>query len=384
MDKSSKNRVAGLPIWLVAVLCGMIILMTLVISFLVLLHLDIIRCVPADEPAVATPTAVVTEPPTPEPVAETTPLIVTPNPELPEPTVTPEPTEEPTPKPTPEPTPEPKATKKPDSFTFGGKKIKTGTTKINGKSLGINGKKNKLTHIKKSEVKDLVDLCPDLEELILDYCYMDDYTPLANLTKLRKLQLSSCGEGGGNAIKSIDWVKGLTELRSLNLVHNNISDTKALSGLKKLTYLNISDNPLEDEDLEPIGDLTNLETLYLYDLKKITDVQPLSSLSKLTFLHIGRNSKLKNIKPLTDLKKLAELRINRTNVSDISYFDKFAALKKLDLGKCPILFHDYYNLENCAKLRKIVLEQGDNDASLAIDDMINNGYPFEISYNWSD
>ncbi|MBQ6077033.1 MAG: leucine-rich repeat domain-containing protein [Clostridia bacterium] len=381
MDKSKKSGIAGVPLWLILVLCCTIILMTLVISFLVLLHLDIVRCVPAEAPAAeATPSPVVTEPPTEAPTEEPTPLIITPNPELPEPTATPEPTEEPTPKPT----EAPKATKKPDSFTFGGKKIKTGTTKINGKSLGINGKKNKLKHIKKDEVKDLVELCPDLEELILDYCYMDDYTPLGDLTKLRKLQLSSCGAGGGNAIKNIDWLEDLTELRSLNLVHNNISDTTALAALKKLTYLNLGDNPLEDEDLEPIGYLTNLETLYLYDLKKITDVQPLTSLTKLTFLHIGRNSKLKNVKPLTALKKLTQLRVNRTNISDISYFDQFPALKKLDIGKCPILFHDYYNLQTCSHLRKIVLEQGDNDASLAIDDMINNGYPFEISYNWSD
>ena len=381
MDKSKKSGIAGVPLWLILVLCCTIILMTLVISFLVLLHLDIVRCIPAEAPAAeATPSPVVTEPPTEAPTEEPTPLIITPNPELPEPTATPEPTEEPTPKPT----EAPKATKKPDSFTFGGKKIKTGTTKINGKSLGINGKKNKLKHIKKDEVKDLVELCPDLEELILDYCYMDDYTPLGDLTKLRKLQLSSCGAGGGNAIKNIDWLEDLTELRSLNLVHNNISDTTALAALKKLTYLNLGDNPLEDEDLEPIAYLTNLETLYLYDLKKITDVQPLTSLTKLTFLHIGRNSKLKNVKPLTALKKLANLRLNYTNVSDISYFKNFEALKKLDLGRCPILLHDYYNLQDCKKLRKIVLEQGDDDASLAIDDMINNGYPFEISYNWTE
>ena len=176
----------------------------------------------------------------------------------------------------------------------------------------------------------------------------------------------------------------LTELSSLNLVHNEISDTIPLEDLQKLTYLNISDNPLEDEDLEPIGELKNLETLYLYSLKKVTDVQPLASLSKLTFLHIGRNSKLKNVKPLTALKKLANLRLNYTNVSDISYFKNFEALKKLDLGRCPILLHDYYNLQDCKKLRKIVLEQGDDDASLAIDDMINNGYPFEILYNWTE
>ena len=383
MENKRKTAFAGVPLWLVIVLCSVIIAMTVAIAFLVLLHLDIIRCVPVDQPiAEATPSPEPTIAPTEKPEV----LVITPNPALPEPTVTPEPTEAPTEAPTEKPTekPTPKPTAKPDSFTFGGKTVKTGTTKINGKSLGINGKSGKPKHIKKEEMQNLIELCPDLEELVLDYCYMDDYAPLGRLRKLRKLQLSSCGTGSGKAIENIAWVDDLTELRTLNLVHNKIDDTTALEDLQKLTYLNLGDNPLTDEDLEPIGELKNLETLYLYDLKKITDVSPLASLSKLKFLHIGRNSKLKSVKPLTGLKKLENLRVNRTNISDNSYFKNFPALKKLDLGKCPILFLDYYKLEDCAKLRKIVLEQGDDDAALAIDDMINNGYPFEILYNWTE
>ena len=383
MDKSSKTRVAGIPIWLVAVLCGMIILMTLAISFLVLLHLDIIRCVPVDEPAEATPTAVVTEPPTAEPVAETTPLIITPNPELPEPTVTPEPTEEPTPKPTPEPSPTPKATKKPDSFTFGGKKIKTGTTKINGKSLGINGKSSKLTRITAEEVANLVALCPDLTELVLDYCYMDDYAPLAGLKKLQKLQLSSCGVNGGNAIRNIDWVAGMTDLRSLNFAHNEISDTTALKGLTKLTYLSLGYNELTDDGIKPLGNLTKLETLYLNNQKKITDVSPLKTLEKLTFLHLGNNSKLETVKPLTALKKLVYLRLNKTKVSDLSYFGGFEALKKLDLSKCTIKVKSVRALRDCKKLEYIVLDMGDSDLYYAVlDDLINEGYPVHFLYEW--
>ena len=381
-----RSRKSGIPLWLMLVLCGVIVVMALAISFMVLSRLDIIRCVPIKKAdAAATPAPVQPaatnggEQPAQQTDAPSGLIIITPDPALPEPIVTPEPTEEPTPKPTEVPT----ATPVPDSFTFGGKNVKVGATKINGKSLGINGKKNKLTHITDYEVEDLLALCPALEELELEYCYMDDYTPLGKLTKLRKLQLSNCNSGGGgNAVKDIDWVENLTELRSLNFSYNKIDDTTAIGNLTRLTYLNLGSNPLENEDMEPLSNLKNLEKLLLYDMKRVTDVQPLSKLSKLKFLNIGRNSRLKNIKPLTKLKKLSELRIYHTNISDISYFKNFAALKKLDLGKCPILFLDYYYLEDCAKLRKIVLEKGDEDAALAIDDMINNGYPFEISYDW--
>ena len=378
---SKKRAENGIPIWLVLVLGGLIILLTIVLLVFVLMYRGNMRCESRKDPvAVASPAPTEqTQPiapedpssePTPQPIGE-----VTPAPLTPEPIVTAEPTEEPTPAPTPV----------PDAFPFGGKTVKIGATSVIGSKLGINGKAKNPTHITEEEVENLVKFCPDLEELVLDYCYMDDYEPLGNLDQLRKLQLSHCGSGSGNAITDIDWLQDLTSLRSLNLKENEISDTKPLQDLTKLTYLNLGGNPLTDEDLEPIGNLKNLTELQLYDMKKITDVQPLSNLSKLTVLNIGRNSRLKNIKPLTKLKKLKTLRIYHTNISDISYFKNFAALKELDLSKCPILFSDYYYLEDCAKLRTIVLEaKYDSDASLAIDDMINNGYPFEIKYTKYD
>ena len=317
---------------------------------------------PSELPTLA-PTAEPTEKPTEEPTAE--------------------PTEEPTPGPTAEPTPKPTAV--PDWFMFGGKKIKTGTTKIDGKSLGINGKNKKLKHIPDEEVEDLVALCPDLEELLLEYCYMDDYAPLGGLTKLRKLELVNCNEGKGNAVGDISWLKDLTELRLLNLRNNEIVDTSVLEGLTKLTHLYLSQNPLTDEDLVPIGKLVNLEQLSLYDLKKITDVQPLSKLTKLTFLHIGHNSKLKNVKPLTSLKNLVYLRLNYTKVSDLSNFGKLTSLKKIDLSKCPIDATTVKNLQGCKKLEKIVLEMSDYDLYNAVlDDLIGEGYPVHFLYNWTE
>jgi hypothetical protein len=396
--KSGKRTI---PLWLVLVLCGIILIMFAIIILLMLYtnsnRSDPVSALPSGtvsaeidpaktpdhqeiqpgstEPEVtAGPTAEPTAVPTAEPTAVPTA----------EPTA--EPTKEPTPEPTAEPTKEPtaKPTSKPDSFLFGGKKVKTGATKVNGKSLGINGKKNKLKHITEKEVEDLVNLCPDLEELNLDYCYMDDYTPLGKLVKLRKLHLTSCGVGQGNAIEDISWLENLTQLRTLDLAHNNISDTEVLAGLTRLTFLNIGDNPLTDEDLVPIGELTNLNTLYLYDLKRIEDVEPLSNLSKLTFLHIGYNSKLKDVKPLTALKKLEYLRLHHTKVSSLSDFGKLTSLKKLDLGKCPIKSSTVPNLKGCTKLETIVLEMGDMDLYNAVLELINEGYPLHFSYNWSD
>ena len=298
-----------------------------------------------------------------------------------EPTATPSPT--PTPPPTPTPTPTP--TPKPDSFQFGGQTVKTGTKKIDGSSLGITGTKNAQTRISADEVKNLVELCPDLEELVLDYCSMDDYAPLGKLTKLRTLQLSSCGVGDGNAVKDISWIKNLVELRSLTLVHNEISDTTALEGLKNLNYLNLGDNPLTDKCLTSIGKLTNLQTLHLYSIKAITDVKPLANLTKLTFLHLGNCSKLQNVKPLTALTKLEYLRLYKTKVKDLTDFGKLTSLKKLDLSRCPIDTKTIKNLKSCKNLKHIVIEMSDVAIYNAVlNDLINEGHKVLFLYHWND
>ncbi len=405
MEQKSGSPKSGrrIPLWLLLVLCGVLLVMTLAIAFLVLLHLDIIRCVPVDAPQAEATAVPAANTPLPDPVIPGDPVPVGSTTEPPAPvdpqtqtaapdttetaapaTDAPAITEAPTAVPTPEPTAEPTATPIPDSFLFGGKQIKTGTTKIDGKKLGINGKKNKLTHIPENEVNDLVTLCPDLEELDLEYCFMDDYTPLGGLVKLRTLKLTYCGAGGGNAIKDIGWAKNLTELRTLSFSHNSIEDTAPLAGLTKLTYLHLAGNPLENEDLEPIGKLTNLETLYLYDLKKITDVSPLAKLKKLTFLHIGHNSKLKSVKALGKLTKLKYLRLNSTKVADLSYIGNFSALKKLDLEKCPIDTNTVSHLKDCKKLEKVVIDMGDYELYNAILDLFEDGWQLHFLYNWTE
>ena len=395
MEKQVKKRKRlSLP---TAILIGASAIVLTLIGGFVLLWFEVIKpdrearinaAISAEPVPSGQPVTDETEPPgspsiiaieTPAPTAELPEIMTAAPTEVP----TDAPTEVPTEAPTPKPTPTLKPTSVPDSFTFGGKTIKSGTKKIDGSKLGINGKSSKLCHITAEEVESLVALCPDLEELSLDYCYMDDYEPLGALTKLKTLKLRRCNENGkGNPIEDIDWVEDLKALTYLHLGHNEISDLQPLEKLKNLTRLNLSYNDLEDEDLESLSELTDLNELSLYGLSKLTDVSPLASLTKLTYLHLGYNKKLKNIKPLTELPKLKSLRINKSSISDISYFKNFPALQRLDISGCPILFHDYYHLEDCKKLKLIVLDQKDTDASLAIDDMINNGFGVEILYDW--
>ena len=394
-----KTGKSGVPVWVVIALICVIVTMAVSLCLILLPRCYTIRCERVTDPsAEATPAAntatqepeAPTEAPTAEPAGETV-ATVTEAPEEPteEPTEapTPEPTEEPTPEPTPTPTPEPTPTPSPtpvpEYFMFGGKQVKTGSKVLRGKELGVDGKSGSPNHIPKEDVEMLVLLCPDLEELELDYVSLQDYTPLGKLTKLRDMQLSSCGTGDGNAVKDISWVKGLTALTKLSFVHNKVSDTTPLEALTNLTYLNMGDNPLTNKSLDSIGKLTNLRELYLYSIKTISDVTPLGKLSKLTYLHLGNVKKLENVKPLTALTKLEKLRIHKTAVKDLTGFGKLTALKKLDLSGLKIKTSTISELKSCKKLDTIVIEMGDVDTYNAVlDQLINNGYPVHFSYKW--
>ena len=95
MEHSENRRKRrGIPLWLMFILIAVILIMTIAILFLVLLRLDVIRCVPSDPktPVAQTSPAVSPNDPTEHPAN-----IPTPEPsviETPEPAVSETPTEQ--------------------------------------------------------------------------------------------------------------------------------------------------------------------------------------------------------------------------------------------------------------------------------------------------
>ena len=275
----------------------------------------------------------------------------------------------------------------PSTFMFGGAELQSGTAAIDPDTVGINGVKvvgtrKSIKHITREEVEALVKLCPNIRKLDLDYCYLDDYTPLAKLTGLTSLSLMTCGnaEGGGRKLVDIDWIASLTNLRQLNLCHNDIDDIRAIAGLEQLEYLNLADNDLDDRQLEYLSGLYNLRELDLYQLPKLTDVSPLAKLTNLEYLHLGQDRSIKTVKPLTGLKYLKKLRLNGTNVTDISYFKEFKALQYVDLSDCSRKASQYYALENCQCLIAVTISDASDDVKSVFGDM----GPIELWLKWGD
>ena len=96
-----------------------------------------------------------------------------------------------------------------------------------------------------------------------------------------------------------------------------------VSGIEKLTNLQtlfLSDNKITD--IGPLSGLTKLTELYLgggeCDVNNVTDLSPLSGLSALTVLDLSSNSDLSNVAPLAGLTNLQSLSLADDNIDDIS------------------------------------------------------------------
>lgn len=283
------------------------------------------------------------------------------------------------------------ATPIPSTFVFGGAVLPAGITTINKETTDPYGNKVCGTQmqpkrITREEVESLVALCPNLRQLELDYCYLDDYEPLGRLTRLTNLSLMTCGNNyGGIKLTDIDWVASLKELRTLNLCHNYISDISAISGLVHLEYLNLADNDLRDDDLWYLTGLTSLTELDLYQLPYLTDVSPLAYLTSLYYLHLGQDGKISNVSALAGLPNLTQLRLNATGIKDFDDFGRFRKLECLDISRLSCDTDRYYALMACPNLWAVVLSDMPYDVLNVISDLnLYYGMDITVFEKWSD
>jgi internalin A len=155
----------------------------------------------------------------------------------------------------------------------------------------------------------------------------DGAITIADLGKLHSLNLSqakrtarldTCTLSHLTAVKDLFLAPGeyddlspiaeLKNLESLSAAHSQVKDTAALAKLKKLDRLDLAHTQIAD--LSVISTLTNLTELTLDD-SKITDVTPLAKLTKLEKLGI-QHTQVKDASPLKALKKLKTLYVAGT------------------------------------------------------------------------
>ena len=178
--------------------------------------------------------------------------------------------------------------------------------------------------------------------------------------------LDLSGKGAGSA--ALKDIAKLTELTSLKLSDNKISELDFLSSLKKLSSLDLSNNKISD--ISPLKKLSSIRTLHL-DGNEIKDFSPLYGLDSLSMLTIGdmdiKQSQLKKLKEelpyciiySDDAKEdVIEIKLGGKT------FDN--NVTELDLSGCDV--HDISLLSVCTKLKKLDLSDNSiSDISALVD-----------------
>ena len=239
-------------------------------------------------------------------------------------------------------------------ITIQGSQFSTALTELDLQSRGL----------RNEDIVQLADMT-NLVSLYLGYNHISDITPLSGLTNLIELAL------GGNQISDITPLSGLTNLTWLVLSDNQINDVTPLSGLTNLTLLELIENQISDilplsgltkmsllflnnnqiNDVTPLSGLTNLGTLFLSS-NQIIDITPLSGLTNLTRLSLILNP-ISNITPLSGLTNLTELSLMYNSISNITPLSGLTNLTELILAHNQI--SDITPLSSLKKLTGLYL-----------------------------
>ena len=175
---------------------------------------------------------------------------------------------------------------------------------------------------------------PNLRALIADTLDKSVNAPITVAEMKRLRDLDAC-RGRRDGSRDCDWgirnLKGLesaTNLRRLDIQHNQITDISPIAGLIPLRELGIAFNPVSD--ISPVRGLTNLTHLALYETQ-VSNISPVRNLTNLTHLWLYR-TQVSDISPVRNLTNLVHLDFRHSLVSDISPVRGLINLVHLDFG----------------------------------------------------
>ncbi|TCI92192.1 leucine-rich repeat domain-containing protein [Tenacibaculum sp. M341] len=137
-----------------------------------------------------------------------------------------------------------------------------------------------------------------------------------------------------------------------------LRDITALKHLKKVTYLDLTNNQVSE--VESIGHLTDLTYLSLAWNIGLRDITPLSNLNKLKTLNLTYTYGLKDLSALAPLTQLESLYMASAEfIEDASAIGKLTNLKKLIFDSNDIIT-DFSFLENLTEMRDLTMSSNDN------------------------
>jgi len=122
--------------------------------------------------------------------------------------------------------------------------------------------------------------------------------------RVADLETLTTFDATGAGISNLAGLEYASNLQTLILQANSITEISPLANLRALTALNLRNNAVSD--ISPLAALTALHTLDL-GINAVEDIRPLEGLSKLMLLNLEQNPNLADIRTLRHLTALTEL-----------------------------------------------------------------------------
>lgn len=175
---------------------------------------------------------------------------------------------------------------------------------------------------------------PEKDETPTSALKEDPLTRLLNaavLDKSTKLKLTSENVGRNltskDLINLMPQIRQLTNLTTLDLSFNNLTEVRFLRELKNLTELNLNNNRIVDAS--SLRELNSLTSLNLSD-NRISNISFVSELNSLSLLNLSRNQ-ISDASPIKELRSLTALYLANNYITDMSFAGLLLSLKVLDL-----------------------------------------------------
>ena len=205
----------------------------------------------------------------------------------------------------------------------------------------------------------------NLEKLSMVNQEFGDISPLANLTKLKYLDLRNVAKNGHgikdlsplakltnleylNLFKAepinVNELENLVKLKSLNLGAAKINSISFASKMINLEYLNLEHN--EFADVAALEDLVNLKTLLLDSTVK-------------TWITDTSKSRIKDISKLNRLTKLEELGVSNNDIDNIDVVKNFKKLNKFHATNNNIT--NFESLLSLRGLQEVWIQENKNN-----------------------
>ncbi|MCJ8267900.1 MAG: leucine-rich repeat domain-containing protein, partial [Psychrosphaera sp.] len=185
-------------------------------------------------------------------------------------------------------------------------------------------------------INDVTFIDANLQSCVLEHAQTNSWETTEQVTKL------TCHDRN---IVTLEGIEHFDNLKSLNLILNDIEDISPLGGLTKLTGLGLFDNKVKD--VTALSNLTALQGLTLA-YNDINNISPLAGLKKLTSLSLHFNE-VGNLSTLSHLTRLRKLTLQHNQITDL-----LPLYRLTQLGELNLLNNDYLYCESVDALQQVL------------------------------